>query len=205
MRRRWTFRFWLCTGALAGLLCAIPSMSFATPDSLAEEGDPFGDVEEIIAVEEVVAIPDKKAELSAWVSRWHPLCAHFPVAWLVLLWIIDFYGLLWLRGRRFDAVGYWLAPSVVASFVPAMGTGFLRLRAFSQDLDTIDLALDHRNLMLAAFFSLVIAVFLRIKYRNHFDGKDRYLYFAFVTLAVGFTMYGGHLGGELVFGEDYLF
>jgi len=137
-------------------------------------------------------------------GRLHPALVHFPIAWIVLLLLLECMHL-----KRETKINYlflnvlpWL---VVASFIPALISGFLRFDELPQEQDFVGPASIHRNLMLATFLSLVLSLVCRFftqKKRNKLFWQ--YCYLGLLVLAVVLGTLGGHEGGELVYGDDHL-
>ena len=68
----------------------------------------------------------------------------------------------------------------------------------------LDPIIKHRNVMLAALGCTVVALVLRLWRKNQLAGAVYYAYLGFLLVATALMSLGGHLGGKLVFGEDYL-
>jgi hypothetical protein len=66
------------------------------------------------------------------------------------------------------------------------------------------LLVDHRNWMLATAALVVIAAGLRLGRRNRLPGPWRWAYLGLIAAACGTLIWGGHLGGQLVYGQDFL-
>ncbi len=135
------------------------------------------------------------------IGRFHPIIVHLPIGWLVGLLLLE---LVALRRPALAAVGLPLGVLALASFVPAVITGLLRLAHFEAEGADVAPALLHRNLMFATFGLSLAAVGLRYRLRQTFSGRTRYAYLVLLGAAVLLVSAGGHIGGELVYGEDYL-
>jgi uncharacterized membrane protein len=139
-----------------------------------------------------------------WLSRLHAALVHLPLGWVLLLALCDATALL---GRRYELMmpGLYLCGLSVLSFIPAGATGLLRFSYLPQ-ATAADAAqgLLHRNLMFGAAAALAICFAVRVRYREHFEGRPLQVYLLFLMVAVGLTLVGGHLGGALVYGDDFL-
>lgn len=160
------------------------------------------EVEEV----EVAAVPAAAPAAPArgtLVGRLHPLLVHFPIAWLVLLLLVD--GATWiLRREHLAGPGLWLLGITAASFLVALGTGLLRADELEAGHREWSSVLAHRNWALAATTLCLLALGVRALRRNRLAGASRVLYLVLVVGAAGCVALAGHLGGRLVFGAGYL-
>jgi len=168
------------------------------------------EVEEVEAVEEVtpvaaVATTGNRSTLGKLVNligRFHPLLIHFPIAWAVLLLLVDLATFL-LR-RPWNTLGLLLGIGIAISIIPVVTTGLLRMATMGASGELLDLVQDHRNLALTASSIMLVAVVLRVVRRNELVGWARSAYLglmALATLLIGLT---GHYGGMVVHGKDFL-
>lgn len=165
----------------------------------AEEIEALDDIEVVEA--EVEGAADAPISAKELIGRLHPLLVHFPIAWLVLLVAFE---VLALRRAELDKLGLPLVVLVVASFVPGVVTGLLRLGHFEEEGADLGPALAHRNAMFTCLGLLLVAAGLRYWRRAGLTSGWRYTYVALIAFAALFVALGGHLGGELVYGADYL-
>ena len=206
--------FSLACAAAFGVAAA-EGRSNAAPESRAGRADPAAveDVEEVEEVEEVVAVTGAAttAASSRWdaalqlVGRLHPLAVHFPIAWLVLLLLGE---ALALRRRAGEAAawpcsGLALLVLSVLSAVPAVVTGLIRAATLGAGADVAAVT-SHRNVALAAVTAAGVALVLRGWYRRAPLKGVKGAYLVSLGAAVILVGVAGHLGGELVFGRDYL-
>lgn len=136
-------------------------------------------------------------------SRLHPAVVHMPVAWLWLLFLTDIAALA-LGRRELLTAGIYLAVLTLLSFAPAVATGLLRLEHLPQDPAAMAPALIHRNIMLIGAGLCTVFLTLRLWRRNRLAGVTRWIYLLLVTATLFVITVGGHLGGKLVYGDDYL-
>lgn len=180
------------------LALAPPVLALASPDGPDE-------IEEVEAVEAVPTVqtgaPAKEGALGT-VGKLHPLLVHFPIAWLLLLGLVD--GLTFgLRRGHWARAGLWLLALAVLSAIPAVVTGLLRADHV-QDPKLIEELVEHRNLALMTLGAAALALALRVIRRNELSGLYRLLYLALIVGAMGLVIATGHHGGMLVYGENYL-
>ena len=162
--------------------------------------------------------PKNSSEL---IAHFHPAVIHFPIGFMVLCVLYEGQRLLSrCLKKRCEAkkqstatpednsqhethhfrTSLWILTFAVLSFAPALLTGWFNiLTAPSQDAADLAPALLHRNLMFASFALAVLALVARVRVRSN----DK-LYWALLLLATGIMLYSGHLGGKMVYGDDFL-
>jgi uncharacterized membrane protein len=189
----------------AGVLAAVFAGAPASAHTANEKQEKVEEVEEVEAVEVVEAESGEAGErpegLYDLVGRLHPMLVHMPIAWIILLFLFE---LLALKRTELAGAGPLLSVLVLASLVPAMLTGLVRVDHFVAAGSDLAPALAHRNAMFTTAAIVVVAVGLRFVKRAAFTGIVRQSYVALLALAAFFVSLGGHLGGELVYGENYL-
>lgn len=192
--------------------CLVLSFLMFPLAALADDGGQAGADEEIEEIEEVEVVeatpagsPPKLAEPTFLenVGRMHSAFVHLPIAWLVLLLLVDLLG-LGLGKELFAKVGLPLAVLTVLSFMPAALTGMLNYSHKPENWSAEELAALHRNLMIAGAFVLTLATALRFALRKRFAGAPKWSYLALVAISLALVSISGHLGGKLVFGDSYL-
>jgi len=186
-----------------GVLAVASSPSWAD-DKTTEEVEEVEEVE----VEEAKVEPGRRAGSSRGLSdslgRFHPFVVHFPIAWLFLLLLVDLGGVVLQRGEGLSRAGKWLLGLTALSLVSAVVTGLLR--ASTSELPAAELGRVelHRNWAFVTLGLVVLALLLLVVRRNCLAGLWRWLYMLLVVAAVTTMGIAGHLGGVLVFGENYL-
>ena len=136
------------------------------------------------------------------IGRLHPITVHMPLAWLLLLVLVDL-------GTFFLGMGYWrragplLLFATVLSSIPAVITGMMREDHVSGFFKLQILTL-HQNVMLAMFGACVLALIIRVKSKNRLAGGATTIYLALIGVAMFLAIIGGHLGAKMVFGPKYL-
>lgn len=180
------------------------------PAGKAEEVEEVEPVEAVEAVESTSSGDSKPAEVGdetpgfmEVVSRLHPAVVHLPIAWVMLLFLADF-GAFVLNRREVQAAGLYLSVLAFLSFFPSALTGLLRLEHLPQDPTAIAPALVHRNLMYVCCVLSGAMAGLRIWKKNELEGVLRWTYLAMVSVTFFLVGWGAHLGGRLVYGDDFL-
>lgn len=157
------------------------------------------------AVEEITEVTDQTPaamSVTTIVAKLHPAVVHMPIAWALLLLLLE---LLLLMGRQPD-LERWGQPLLyltLISFIPAAISGFLRLNGLPAEESAQPEAQMHRNMMLMAFVLLAAGAALRRQNTNA-NASSRRIYVALVIVAMGLITFAGHLGGELAYGKHYL-
>ena len=174
---------------------------------------PVEKVEEVEAVEAVEATPEggKAADgggeeapgFLEVLSRLHPAVVHLPIAWVMLLFLTDV-GAFVLGRREVLTAGLYLSVLAFLSFFPSALTGLLRLDHLPQDATAIAPALVHRNIMYLCCVLSGAMAGLRIWKKNEIEGNLRWVYMAMVSATFLLVAWGAHLGGRLVYGDDFL-
>ena len=182
----------------------VPQKTADDFDELDDDG--FDEVEEL----EEVDIADVKSEnraaqgmiatLLGKVGFFHSALVHLPIAWLLLLVMVDGLGLL-LGRESYQSIGKSLLALTVFSFAPAVASGLARVEATELEGESLEAALEHRNLLFGALALLIASTAMRFKGFSDHPGPKRHLYLICIVLALLLTGYGGHLGGKMVFGE----
>ncbi len=135
-------------------------------------------------------------------GRFHPALCHFPIAWLVLLCMVELASAR--RGRPLAFSGLFGISLTALSFVPAVTTGFLRSWTRGEDdLETLAEVALHRNVMIIVAVLCLSAFALRL--RGFAAGRRiANLYLLLLVAAAALVLVGGHLGARLAHGDDYL-
>ena len=191
--------------AAARLLVAIvfyAALGFAAAWAHAEtQAGRQGDVEEVGDVSEVKPPAAKPAFLDL-VSRLHPPLVHMPIAWLMLLVMID--GATFLLGRPWEKAGLYVLALAVASCVPAVTTGFLREDCIKGGADIKALITVHKWMAISTTGLCSLALILRLALKNELITARKYAYLVIIFTAGAFVMLVGHKGGQIVFGKDFM-
>lgn len=137
------------------------------------------------------------------VAYLHPAVVHMPIAWVILLLLLEAYGFVTndAKSAPFARALAWLA---FLSFIPGLMTGFAKGTLEESHLDAEDLAemLTHRNMMLVSAALMLVLAVLRSRKRNSvFDGGSRLVYLGLLLALFGILSLGAHIGGEMVYGD----
>lgn len=165
---------------------------------------PSGDVEEVEAVEvHEMAHGGRPEGVLDLVGRLHPAIVHLPIGWMYLVLLADLVA--FLGGREaWRSFGLWTLAVTIAASLLAATTGLIRADFMSRDPELARAILSHRNLMLSSIGLLLAAMGVRLAGRNRPEGVVRGLYLALILAAAAVMAIGGHYGGRIVFGPDYL-
>jgi uncharacterized membrane protein len=169
------------------------------------------DVEEVedVAVVPAAANPaqaEADARRGGWadvIGRFHNAVVHVPIGWLLMVLVLDLLALV--AGRReLEAAGLWALGGTLASFVPGIATGLLREDFVAQTPDVQGLVGTHQALILAAAGVATAAFAWRLAFRRDLAGARKGAYLALIAVAAALVAVGGHWGGRVAWGRDYL-
>jgi uncharacterized membrane protein len=150
--------------------------------------------------------PDQqKPEPGFWdlVGRMHPAMVHFPIAWLVLLLLVDLRTLA-LQRAGWERLGLYVLAGTALAFATASLSGWLRAEELPRSPPTATLLEAHHLLAYSAGGVLLAALLLRLARKNRLEGPWRWLYLALLASATGLVLWAGHRGAKLVYGADFL-
>ena len=187
-----------------------------------------------MALESAVASPveliasdttPRVADFWLWVflGRLHPLAVHFPVALLITAAIAEF-GARLIRGDgvfasllgpqpNLNAISSPPRPSNIATFCVVLGAASAVvatllgwLNAESQDFSgaALELASRHRIAGIATTVIASATALLALRLRTNWSRRIDVAYQLGLGLGVVGVGIAGHLGGSIVFGDDYL-
>jgi uncharacterized membrane protein len=203
-------RFPVLTAALgftAALMLGPVLSPCQTPDAVdSDNSSAVEEIEEVELIEEIDTASGgpETVDLFQTIGCFHPVVLHFPIAWLILLLLVEIVVLTGLAG---DLNRWSMALLVLTllSFIPAIVSGLGMASAQgSASSEFIERMLLHRNLNIAAGLVLLSALVVRIKTSQAAGSKNKLVYFALVMVAAGLMGYGSHLGGEMVWGVGFL-
>lgn len=183
---------------LAGLPAAAPPAAAQSADGGTEEVTDFEVLDDFEIVE-----ADASPGLSELAGRMHPAVVHFPIGWITLVLMLDLIAILFGR-RELEPAGLWALALGVLAFIPAVATGLLRAGSMTVSAGIyypVDL---HRNLAFAVLFICLCALAVRWRARKAFTGAVRWAYLALMLVAASLIGFVGHLGGKMVYGENFL-
>lgn len=169
--------------------------AFQDRPSEVEEVDDFEDLDE---VEEVAADSENNRGVAAVLAFFHPALVHAPIAWLMLLVLVDWLCLVGGHTTLYKP-GYYLMFLALISLLPAVTTGLVRFDGLDLSGGDLETVLLHRNSAFACAGVLAIAVALRFG-RPELNGARRYVYVGLVTIAAALVGLTGSLGGEMMYG-----
>ncbi len=180
---------------IAALLLWAPAATAQAPSPAQEV---IEEAESVEAVEEVAV--EGGSRVGELVGYFHSAAVHMPIAWLVLLALVDV-ATFALRKGELLRLGFALLAITAASFVPAMLTGLARLENMALEPEALAPAVQHRNIMFICAAIVLAALALRWRKKNQLGGAPAYAYGALLTAATALVIIGGHLGGAMIFGD----
>ncbi len=172
-------------------LCAVPGVAGA-PEEI-----------EVVEVVEASAAPPAAPGPLALAGRLHPALVHLPIAWLLLWLLVD--GLALGLGReRLAGCGLLLGALSGLACLPAVLSGLLRSQELLAAGASPAALPTHRALMWTVTGLALLLASGRLALRRGFPRGLRWPYLLLLAGAAGLMTYAAHLGGEMVYGADYL-
>ncbi len=133
-------------------------------------------------------------------GRLHPLLVHFPIALLLLLFLLEIAGLK-ERFKSFLSVRPFLLVMMVLSVWATVLAG---LQLFNNDSYGGEVALQHKNGGILMGVGITLLAVLYGVYMKTGSKKLNYAYWGILSLTTAGMIYTSHLGGTLTHGEDFL-
>jgi uncharacterized membrane protein len=161
------------------------------------------DIEEIEEITDFIEVTQEKPGYFEIFGHLHPAMVHFPLAWMVLLFLVELIAFIENKASWHKA-GFYILVITVISFIPAIISGLINASNHPPDTDKLNILLLHRNLNFIVVSLTLIALTLRFLRRKTSLGKLRVVYLALISIATILLLLSGHLGGKMVFGENYL-
>jgi len=194
------------TTILGAVLCF--GIAFAslvvTPVVCRGDDDAVEEVEDVeVVTPDVSNIGQDAFTLSKVIGRNHPALVHIPIGMLIALLLVELVPII-RPGLDMGKAGLLLSPFTALSFIPAAVSGLIRAQEVFADREPSPLLLEHRNLMIAAFSAILAASVICFVKRAGLKGTLRLVYLALIVVSLILVGLGGHHGGQLVYGEDYL-
>lgn len=171
-----------------------------------QEIEDIEEVEDLAVVTSQTAQPasGSKYSLVEMIGHFHAALVHFPVAWTLLLFLVE----LWRRLFRRDlerSLMFLMWGLVAASFLPAAITGMIVAShgIYSQSAEALAEAMEHRNIMLGAMSVIFVAIGFGFSARSGTAKWRDWLYLGLLGLGFVILGFGAHHGGILVHGASY--
>lgn len=152
------------------------------------------------------AAQDPARSLATVVGHLHAAVVHLPIAWSALWSFFEALSIVWPHPWLIMS-GLPLGIVTVLSFGPAVYTGLARLDELAATSSSYDVgpAQLHRNLLFLAWALCGLACALRLTAARPGRGfAARAAYLALVWIAFAVTGWSAHLGGCMVYGDDFL-
>ncbi len=183
------------------ILTCFLALLFLSFISVADTVDAIETVEIVDVTDSSVS--DTSFSFLNFVGRHHAAAVHLPIGLLFALLLTEFAGIFFNKGKSPECT-YVLTIAAALSFLPAALTGMLRGNEMFLGQNPPDVFYLHRNLMIISGAVLISALGLRIYKKNNPVGKYKTIQLVLVVLAFCLAAFGGHSGGIMVYGEDFL-
>jgi uncharacterized membrane protein len=167
------------------------------------------DVEEVEVVEDVTDVSNNantagNKGLLYIVGRLHAAMVHFPIAWVFLLLLMQI-AMLSQRFADLSKAAMTIHVLAVASYIPAIFSGLMRVKYIPDSPEFSSMLTAHHIPVFSASALCTLTLFVALIKRDLWTSyKYRYVRLALVTITFLLFSIGGHNGGELVFGADFL-
>lgn len=181
-------------------------LALAVAPAVAQEAQENGteEIEELDSFEDFEIVEtDLSPGPAELVGRMHPAMVHFPIGWITLVLLLDLLTLVFGR-RELEPAGLWALALGLLAFVPAVATGLLRAGYTTVSAGIYHPVETHRNLAFLVLLICVTALATRWKARKNLTGTVQWVYLAMMAVAAGLIGFVGHLGGKMVYGENFL-
>ena len=135
----------------------------------------------------------------------HPIFVHFPIALLVIAFLLDWGRWIFSRQRLLEA-GFWggTTPLLIAALIGAVlsvVTGLIAEEGAPKTEIVGQLIESHETAAFVVTGGLALLAFWRIALRGTFPRKWSFLYLALLMLVTVVLGYGAYFGGVMVYGN----
>ncbi len=134
------------------------------------------------------------------IGRLHPLFVHFPIALLMLLFLIEVLGLN-AKFKSYLAIRPFLIGILVLSVWVTIVAGF---QLFNNESYAGEIALAHKNGGIGLGIGITVLAIIYVVMIRFRIPNIRYAYLGVLGLSTAGMIYTSHMGGSLTHGEDFL-
>ena len=128
----------------------------------------------------------------------HPMFVHFPIALIFVTVAIDFIGLI-LKKERFLFAGTVTSLFALAGAVGAVVTGLVAEDSTWHPAAVHDMLETHELMGFIVLGLIALLAIFRLAMHDKLTDKMGWIAFGIGIITIGFTTYGGYLGGEMVY------
>lgn len=135
-------------------------------------------------------------------SHFHPMTVHFPIALIMIGFIVDLVSLFNKKEPCLSKMGYYLEIFGMIAAIVAFGTGYYFTATLSGEAGVA--RMEHKLFATFTLVFIILATTFRvlIVYLKKEESYLKWVALSLYLCAFIFVIYTGHLGGMLV--EDYL-
>lgn len=148
----------------------------------------------------------KRPDLQNFLGRLHPLLVHFPIALIITAFFTELLFMLTHR-RSLDHAVHTMIIMSALSVIPTAIFGWWASESFHTNDITYELLDSHKWRGISATVLILLTTWLRVKLvkKRRFENARGLtkVYRFFLLAAVILTIMTGHLGGSLIYGEDF--
>ena len=134
------------------------------------------------------------------ISHFHPMTVHFPIAIIIVGFIIDLVGIFKQRDTCLTRMGYYLMIIGMIAAIIAFGTGYYFTNELAGEAGVVKD--EHKLFATFTLVFIILATMLRvlIAYVKKERSYLKWVVLCLYTCAFIFVIYTGFLGGYLVQG-----
>lgn len=135
-------------------------------------------------------------------SHLHPMTVHFPIALILIGFLVDLFSVFNKKDPCLSRTGYYLEIFGMIGAIVAFGTGYYLTAAMSGEAG--EARLEHKLFATFTLVFIILATTFRvlIVYVKKEESYLKWVALSLYLCAFIFVIYTGHLGGMLV--EDFL-
>ena len=135
-------------------------------------------------------------------SYFHPMTVHFPIALIMVGFIIDLISVFNRKDPCLSKMGYYLEIIGMFATIIAFGTGYYFTSTLAGEAGLVQQ--EHKLFAILTLIFIIVATTLRviIVYVNKERSYWKWVVLCLYLCAFIFVIYTGHLGGYLV--QDFL-
>jgi len=128
----------------------------------------------------------------------HPMLVHFPIALVIVMFVLDLLGVLFKRDRLKQSafILMWFA---LAGAAAAVISGLIAEDISWHPIAVGEMLETHELMGFLTLGSMALLVVVRLAFRKKIESGLSWLPVIIGGLAIVFIAYGGYLGGEMVF------
>jgi uncharacterized membrane protein len=132
-------------------------------------------------------------------SHLHPMIVHFPIAIIMIGFLVDLLSLFRSKGKHLSTMGFYLEIVGMLAAIAAFVTGYLGILQKGDEAEM--LRESHEFFATLTLISIILATFFRLLLVHHKkeESQLKYVALGLFFFAFIFVIITGYLGGTLVY------